>query len=64
MKSCNVVQPPTEDLMSEQPIDKDRKPYTPPTITEHGDVVKQTKGLGGKYWELPMPRSVSVLDMD
>jgi len=28
-----------------------KKPYTAPTITEHGDVVKQTTGFGGKYWE-------------
>jgi hypothetical protein len=29
-----------------------KKTYTPPTITEHGDVVKQTTGFGGAYWEL------------
>lgn len=29
-----------------------KKPYTPPTITEHGNVVKATNGLGGKYWEM------------
>lgn len=28
-----------------------KKPYTPPTITEHGDIVKNTTGIGGKYWE-------------
>jgi hypothetical protein len=50
--------------MNEKPVDNDRKPYSPPTITEHGDAVKQTRGLGGKYWELPMPRSVSILDPD
>jgi len=33
-----------------------KKPYVPPTITEHGNVVKETKGMGGKYWEPYSPK--------
>lgn len=29
-----------------------KKPYTAPTLTQHGDAVKQTTGLSGRYWEL------------
>jgi hypothetical protein len=29
----------------------EKKPYTPPTVTEQGNAVKETRGLGGKYWE-------------
>jgi hypothetical protein len=29
----------------------EKKPYTPPTITEQGNAVHQTRGMGGKYWE-------------
>ena len=36
-------------------MSQQKKPYAPPTITTHGDVVKETKGLGGKYWELYNP---------
>jgi hypothetical protein len=28
-----------------------KKPYTAPTITDHGDAVEQTKGLCGRCWE-------------
>ncbi|HSJ08958.1 MAG TPA: hypothetical protein VK928_03570 [Longimicrobiales bacterium] len=36
-------------------MSKQKKPYAPPTITTHGDVVKETKGLGGRFWELLNP---------
>lgn len=42
----------------------EKKPYAPPTITEHGNAVKETKGFGGKYWEIMSPRSSSELDPD
>jgi len=28
-----------------------KKSYTPPTVTEHGNVVEETKGVGGWSWE-------------
>ena len=34
-----------------------KKPYHPPTLTEHGSVVKQTKGLLGDCFE-PLGRVV------
>jgi hypothetical protein len=37
----------------------EKKPYSPPVITQHGDAVRQTKGFGGRYWELYSPKSVS-----
>lgn len=36
-----------------------KKPYTPPTLTKHGDAVELTRGLGGKYWESFMSKPVS-----
>jgi hypothetical protein len=36
-----------------------KKPYTPPTITEHGKVIEQTKGVGGRYWEVINPKPAS-----
>lgn len=42
----------------------EKKPYTPPTITEHGDAVKQTKGFGGPYWEMMSPRPTSEVEDD
>ena len=42
----------------------EKKPYTPPTITEHGDAVKQTKGFGGEYWEMLTPRYHSEIEYD
>ena len=42
----------------------DKKPYTPPTITEHGDAVKETKGFGGEFWEMFTPRTTSDVKMD
>lgn len=29
-----------------------RKPYIKPTVTDLGNVVKETKGIGGKCWEV------------
>jgi hypothetical protein len=42
----------------------EKKAYTPPTITEQGPVVEQTKGLGGKYWEFLNPKPVSSVDLE
>lgn len=36
--------------MSEQKKDK-KKAYTPPTITDHGKVIEETKGLTSTAWE-------------
>ena len=33
--------------MSEQ-----KKPYTPPVVTDHGKVTEQTKGITGTAWEV------------
>jgi hypothetical protein len=30
---------------------REKKPYVAPTVTEHGNAVKQTLGMTGKYWE-------------
>lgn len=40
----------------------EKKPYTPPTITEHGKVVEQTKGMGGEIWESLNPKYFSDID--
>ncbi len=29
----------------------EKKPYSPPTLTDHGDAVEKTKGMGGPSWE-------------
>jgi hypothetical protein len=29
----------------------DKKPYSPPTVTELGDAVEKTKGVSGRNWE-------------
>lgn len=42
----------------------DKKPYTPPTITEHGDAVKETKGFGGHIWEALSPRQTSDIKFE
>jgi hypothetical protein len=42
----------------------EKKPYTPPTITEHGDAVRQTKGFGGEYWEMMTPKFHSDVEYD
>ena len=42
----------------------EKKTYPPPTITEHGDAVKQTKGFGGPYWEMMSPRFHSDVEYD
>ncbi len=31
---------------------QEKKPYTPPTLTEYGKVEKETKGLAGSLWEV------------
>jgi hypothetical protein len=43
----------------------EKKPYSPPTVTDHGDAVEQTKGISGRCWEMfgsawgpPPPREV------
>lgn len=37
----------------------EKKPYSRPSITQQGDVVKQTKGFGLKFWELYNPKTMS-----
>jgi len=29
----------------------EKKPYSPPTITDHGDAVEETKGFCGELYE-------------
>jgi hypothetical protein len=29
----------------------EKKPYTPPTVTNLGSIVIETKGFGGETWE-------------
>lgn len=29
----------------------EKKPYTPPTVTNFGSIVVETKGFGGVMWE-------------
>lgn len=41
-----------------------KKTYTPPTITEHGDAVKETKGFGGHIWETMSDRQTSDIKLD
>jgi hypothetical protein len=43
-------------------MQKPKKTYTPPTVTEHGDVVKQTTGMGGKYLEFMSPKYYGDLE--
>lgn len=40
----------------------DKKPYTVPTVTEHGKAVEQTKGVGGRFFESLMPKVISDYD--
>jgi hypothetical protein len=42
----------------------EKKPYTPPTLTEHGDAVQQTRGFSGKYWETLLNKNWSDYDID
>lgn len=42
----------------------EKKPYTPPTITKHGDAVELTRGFGGKYWESFMSKAYSDFDLE
>jgi hypothetical protein len=32
--------------------ENEKKPYTAPTVTDHGKVVEQTKGIVSSYWEV------------
>jgi hypothetical protein len=41
-----------------------KKAYSSPTITEHGKVVEQTKGFGGRYWEVTNPKPESDLEVE
>ncbi|HSJ26314.1 MAG TPA: hypothetical protein VK929_16665 [Longimicrobiales bacterium] len=41
-----------------------KKPYTPPTVTEQGNAVKQTRGMGGRFLESYLNRSWSDFDPD
>jgi hypothetical protein len=49
-------------LSSEAEVEK--KTYVPPVITEYGDAVHLTRGLGGRFWESFMSKMVSDLDTD
>lgn len=40
----------------------EKKPYSAPTITEHGKAVEQTQGVGGKLWEPFMTKLYSDFD--
>ena len=31
---------------------QEKKPYTPPTITDHGKIVEETKGVVDSSWEV------------
>ena len=42
----------------------EKKAYTPPTITEHGDAVKETKGFGGEFWEVMSAKNTSDVKVD
>lgn len=33
-------------------MDEQKKPYTPPTVTNHGKVVEETKGVTSYSWEV------------
>jgi hypothetical protein len=41
-----------------------KKPYAAPTVTEHGNAVKKTRGIGGKYWEPMINQSWPVREED
>jgi hypothetical protein len=41
---------------------QEKKPYAPPTVTEHGNAVKKTLGIGGKYWETVINQYVSPIE--
>jgi hypothetical protein len=41
-----------------------KKPYAAPTVTEHGNAVKKTRGIGGKYWEPMINQSWPVTEED
>jgi hypothetical protein len=33
-------------------MDNDKKTYAPPQVTTLGNAVKQTRGFGGRFWEI------------
>ena len=37
-------------------MEAQKKPYTPPTLTNFGNVVDKTKGFGGESYENYMPK--------
>jgi hypothetical protein len=37
-------------------MNEKKKMYSPPTITNFGDVITKTQGLGGDVWECLMPK--------
>lgn len=46
----------------EKQIKSEKKPYTPPTVTEHGNAVQQTRGWGGRFMESYMNKYTSQFD--
>jgi hypothetical protein len=42
----------------------EKKPYTPPTVTEQGNAVQQTRGVGGKFMESLLNKAVSEFDIE
>lgn len=47
--------------MERKPVPQ-KKPYAPPTVTEQGDAVKETRGSGGKYMESYTERTWNEID--
>ncbi|CAN5616065.1 hypothetical protein BH23GEM10_BH23GEM10_17950 [soil metagenome] len=41
---------------------KQKKTYTAPTVTEHGNGTEETKGLGGEFWEYLNPTNNPAID--
>ena len=33
-------------------MSENKKPYTPPVVTDHGKIVEETKGITNKSWEI------------
>lgn len=45
-------------------MEPDRKPYAPPTLTTHGEVVKETRGFGGRLWEMLVSKASGVGEVE
>ena len=45
-------------------MEKSKKTYTAPQVTEHGNAVKETKGFGGQYFEMICPKPDPVIIED